>query len=301
MSNLHLVTGYAGVEHVTSNDCGSFNAAMFGNGEFVLERGNQFAANIQSNNKVRVLDGDLLMQGRHIRLQENTYTDLYFDNGTQGFKRVDLIVVRYSKDSESGIEQANLVVIKGTPNENDYNVPDKITGNILNDGALENDTVLYKVKFDGLSIQPLEKVFKTIPSIETFQQELLANIGNTIYPVGAIYLSTTDTSPASLFGGTWERIKDCFLLAAGDTYAAGSTGGEAQHTLTVNEMPAHDHKIWTRYGSGDASAWAYVGTSGKTTAQYPSDGVRRVSVAGVGNSHNNMPPYLAVYIWKRIA
>ena len=79
MSNLHLITGYAGEAHITSADQGSFNAALFGNGEFVLERGNQFAANIITNNQVRVLDGDLLMQGRHIRLEENTYVDLNFD------------------------------------------------------------------------------------------------------------------------------------------------------------------------------------------------------------------------------
>lgn len=161
MANLHLVTGYAGVEHVTSNDQGSFNAAMFGNGEFVLERGNMFSASIQSNNKVRVLDGDLLMQGRHIRLKENTYADLNFDNGTQGYKRLDLIVARYSKSSTTGIEEANLVVIKGVPSETAYNAPEKITGDILSDDALENDTVLYQVPFDGLNIQPLIKVFKT--------------------------------------------------------------------------------------------------------------------------------------------
>ena len=59
------------------------------------------------------------------------------------------------------------------------------------------------------------------------------------YPVGAIYISTISTSPASLFGGTWEQLKDRFLLGAGDTYAAGATGGEAAHALTVNEMPPH--------------------------------------------------------------
>lgn len=172
MSNLHLVTGYAGVEHVTSNDHGSLNAAIMGNGEFVLERGNQFAASIQSNNKVRVLDGDMLMQGRHIRLKENTYVDLNFDNGTQGYKRLDLIVVRYSKSSTTDVEEANLVVIKGTPSETSYNVPDKITGDILNESALENDTVLYRVKFDGLNIQPLEKVFETITTLETLEEDI---------------------------------------------------------------------------------------------------------------------------------
>ena len=64
---------------------------------------------------------------------------------------------------------------------------------------------------------------------------------NAIYPVGSIYMSVNSTSPATLFGGTWERIKDRFLLAAGDAYAAGGTGGEATHTLTEGEMPAHSH------------------------------------------------------------
>ena len=178
MANVNLVTGYCGEEHVTSNDQGSFNAAMFGSGEFVLERGNQFAASIQSNNKVRVLDGDMLMQGRHIRLKENTYVDLNFDNGTQGHKRLDLIVVRYSKSSTTDVEEANLVVIKGTPSETSYNAPEKITGDILTEGALENDTVLYRVKFDGLNIQPLEKVFETVSSPETLQREMFLQIKN---------------------------------------------------------------------------------------------------------------------------
>lgn len=167
MANLHLVTGYAGKEHITSNDQGSFNAAIMGNGEFVLERGRQFEAQVISNNMVRIFDGDLLMQGRHIRLKENTYVDLFFENGTQGYKRTDLIAVRYEKDATTDVENANLVVIKGVPSENSYVMPEKITGDIINDHALQNDTVLYQVKFDGLGIQEPEKVFSTLSTIET--------------------------------------------------------------------------------------------------------------------------------------
>ena len=167
MANLHLVTGYAGKEHITSNDQGSFNAAIMGNGEFVLERGRQFEAQVISNNMVRIFDGDLLMQGRHIRLKENTYVDLFFENGTQGYKRTDLIAVRYEKDAITDVENANLVVIKGVPSEGSYVIPDKITGDIINDHALQNDTVLYQVKFDGLGIQEPEKVFSTLSTIET--------------------------------------------------------------------------------------------------------------------------------------
>lgn len=73
------------------------------------------------------------------------------------------------------------------------------------------------------------------------------------YPIGSIYQSTSSATPGSLFGGTWERIKDVFLLSAGDTYHAGSTGGEATHTLTISEMPAHAHDsrdLGINWGSG---------------------------------------------------
>lgn len=176
MGNLHLVTGYAGEEHITSNDQGSFNAALMGTGEFVLERGRQFAAQVISNNKVRIFDGDLLMQGRHIRLKEETYVDLFFENGMQGYKRTDLIAVRYEKDSITNIESASLVVIKGVPTEDVYVSPEKVTGDIINEHALQNDTLLYKVNFDGLGIQEPERVFSTVPTLETMKKDTIEQI-----------------------------------------------------------------------------------------------------------------------------
>lgn len=132
-----------------------------------------------------------------------------------------------------------------------------------------------------------------------------------VYPVGAIYMSVNSTNPGNLFGGKWEQIKDRFLLAAGDTYAAGSTGGEATHTLTVDEMPSHHHAIGVY-----ASAQSVMGTTlqdaqqGKplcarwqeSSATYSSQNIEQ-HIADTGNSkpHNNMPPYLSVYMWKRTA
>ena len=142
-------------------------------------------------------------------------------------------------------------------------------------------------------------------------------IVNIVYPVGSIYMSVNDTDPSLLFHGTWERIKDRFLLASGDTYSAGSTGGEAQHTLTVGEMPNHSHGVsvrvqghdgWDSYTSlhygvmfqkgQDATGYHgpnYTAHSAVVTAD------ANTYSSGGSKPHNNMPPYMSVYMWKRIA
>lgn len=134
------------------------------------------------------------------------------------------------------------------------------------------------------------------------------------YPVGSIYLSVNDTSPAELFGGTWEQIKDAFLLAAGDTYLAGSTGGEAQHTLTISEMPSHTHleRGGNSYASSNgASLLVDSSKNGKDNGfvfdlhndrrEWVKSKAIETTPTGGSHPHNNMPPYLAVYAWKRIA
>ena len=121
-----------------------------------------------------------------------------------------------------------------------------------------------------------------------------------IYPVGSIYMSANNVSPAAFLGGTWERIENRFLLAAGSSYAAGATGGEAAHTLTLNEMPSHRHSVGAQ--SLDPSAPrhdTYFNSSITNAAANTWYAV--TSYVGGGQAHNNMPPYLAVYIWKRIS
>jgi microcystin-dependent protein len=165
----------------------------------------------------------------------------------------------------------------------------------------------------------------------------ITGIANLIYPVGSIYMSVNSTSPATLFGGTWEMIEGRFLLASGGGYSAGSTGGEAAHTLTIDEMPLHHHSGSTdsggshshSYGSGkyvhlttdgDTGADTYSGNISGSGYKLPrskdsenyshssstaSGGSHTHSFttgsAGSGTSHNNMPPYLVVNIWKRTA
>lgn len=123
-----------------------------------------------------------------------------------------------------------------------------------------------------------------------------ATLEDNKYPVGAIYMSTSSTSPASFFGGTQERIKDRFLLAAGDTYAAGRTGGEATHKLTIDEMPSHTHVLNIGWGDGATDSGA-----GKTKGGNSPQSRWTANYTGGSAAHNNMPPYLSVYMWKRVS
>jgi hypothetical protein len=174
------------------------------------------------------------------------------------------------------------------------------------------------------------------PNITQDIQELerkkvnLSDLINLIYPIGSIYMSANNVSPATFLGGTWEQIKDKFLLCAGSSYSAGSTGGEASHTLTVAETPAHTHTRGTMEITGSIIGGNYAlfgcSTTTESGALYTSGGgytsagtsqggnyknnlhfqasrnwTGATSSVGSGTAHNNMPPYLTVYCWKRTA
>ena len=121
------------------------------------------------------------------------------------------------------------------------------------------------------------------------------------FPIGSIFLSVVSTNPNTLLGyGTWSQLKDRFLLGAGNTYTNGNTGGSATHTLTINEIPSHRHS---------AQGYRVVKSDGGGVAVLPRNVISADAVdtnppilsAGGGQAHNNMPPYLVVYMWKRTA
>ena len=138
----------------------------------------------------------------------------------------------------------------------------------------------------------------------TLNGKTLAQIFDTLYPVGSIYISLNSSSPASIFGGSWEKITDSFLLAAGGKYDVLSTGGEEKHQLTEVEMPSHSHRMFLNGTSVDAPGPAAHLNSNSFTANIKTYRVSNAEFnAEVGGNvaHNNMPPYLAVYMWKRVA
>ena len=130
----------------------------------------------------------------------------------------------------------------------------------------------------------------------------LKEVTDALYPVGAVYLSFAPQSPAERFGGEWEQLRERFLLAASETILPGDTGGEAQHTLTLSELPAHSHKIANVKHEGVSADTLYGNYPVRLVGDKASNwGAQSVNAAGGDAPHNNMPPYVAVYMWRRTA
>lgn len=173
----------------------------------------------------------------------------------------------------------------------------KANGNY--NGRYVTGTWLQTTQVTDLGTKP-EKIAVIDKSGWIYSRALSSLILEAVYPVGSIYMSVNSTSPATLFGGTWQAIKGKFLLGANSsTYKAGRTGGEAAHTLTESEMPNHKHSIWFPNDGGEQSAEIGYPEAGSKNTYYAE--ASKTSGTGGGAAHNNMPPYLAVYIWKRTA
>lgn len=123
------------------------------------------------------------------------------------------------------------------------------------------------------------------------------------FPIGYIYLSTSNVNPGQFFGGTWEPIKDRFLLLAGDTYTGGQTGGEATHKLTTNEMPSHSHGAGKYDGQWMNNAPMSYGTGTQAVIINNENHGYRIATSSTGGNqaHNNMPPYIVVYGWVKVS
>ena len=167
---IHIVTGYAGKEHVTSADAGSMNAGIVGTGRYVMQTAEQFAAEIVSNNLIKVKSGDLMNQGRHMRIDVNDYEEVTIQNGAQSVFRNDLIVARYKKDPSTLIETTEIVVIKGTAGATATD-PTYTSGDILA-GATQDDFPLYRVSLNGLNIEKVTPLFSTVPNLNELNTKI---------------------------------------------------------------------------------------------------------------------------------
>lgn len=275
-------------------------------------------------------DGELL-----IVRDENNPPNLRAGDGTTQIKNLKDIVPGAASTSTAGLMSAsdktkldgiatgaNKTIVDGELSASSTNpVQNKVINAELGKKlSLSGGTMTGALTMKGIKLTSGTDYGATLPSSpvtnQLFFQTAETNfVLDNVYPIGSIYMNVNSTNPGTLFGGTWEQIQGKFLLGMSSSYPAGSQGGEASHTLTTEEMPSHRHNPANQagyYGFITNSQKAFevgdMGVQSGSGRYYPYSttafDISRNSLTGTtggGKSHNNMPPYLSIYIWKRTA
>lgn len=157
---MKIITGKTGTPHITSQQDRDINCAVFGSDSYVMPVGERLKAEQQTSNTIRIRDGLLVMQGCAASIDSGAFDDVQIENGSQGVNRIDLIVARYTQETETGYESVKIQVIKGTPAESPM-PPATQTGEIRK-GVKTVDFVLYEVKLEAITIKTITAKFKTV-------------------------------------------------------------------------------------------------------------------------------------------
>lgn len=237
---MEIITGYVGKAHVKAEQDRDINQGIIGPGSYVLKTGMQLAAEVSSNNEIKIRDGVLMHQGCAASIKKNTYDSLTIINGSQGMKRIDLIIARYEKDQNNGTESLELKVIQGTPAEANAEVPSYTEGDIQA-GDYVADMPLYQVVIDGLNITEVTALFEVIGSNKDLSNKI-ANIpqikaGTIIKTVAGGNNSAsvfTNAEINKMFGvSDATNLNTVAIFTEGDA-AARTSGGHMDGTAYLN-------------------------------------------------------------------
>lgn len=213
MATNYLDTGDTG-RAVSAESDGALFAGIFGAEKYVLENGSQLKAEVQSNNIVKIFDGDAVMYGRHVRIPANDSALVTINNGHSGTNRIDLIVFRYTKDS-AGKETVDLVVIQGEDSTGTATAPTAVDGNILT-GAMQSDFPLYSVELNGINIVKVNPLFNVIGNISKLKEELTELNSNLTETTASL---TKANNALNVIGTQyWSGSKDNYSYSSKETW-----------------------------------------------------------------------------------
>lgn len=175
---MKIITGYKGEAHITSNEIQGENQGIFGTGSYVMNVGNKFSPTLISANELQISDGEGVIQGVHFRVDPGTYDSVTIENGAQGMNRKDLVVCRYTKDAETGVEQTEWVVKKGTATSGTATRPSATSGNIRTGSTLA-EMAMFEIVLSGINVtavNPLFSVLKSMKELLDLENELNTNM-----------------------------------------------------------------------------------------------------------------------------
>ena len=173
---MNIITGYMGEPHVTAQQDRDINSAIFTTGTYILNIGSKMAATIVSANEVTIADGLVIAQGCAAEIARGTSESMSIDNGDQGMLRKDLIVLRYTKEASTGVEDMELAVIKGTPAASNPATPSYTSGSIT-DGDTLVEFPIYTVNLSGITIQ---SVTRNVSILEVPSKSYVDSINTTL-------------------------------------------------------------------------------------------------------------------------
>lgn len=168
---MKIMSGKTGAPHVTSQQFRQLVEGTVGQGSYILNSGENLEAELSSNNLLKIRSGIMSHHGNLSVVDIGTYDEVTIQNGTQGMKRIDLIVNRYTKNDETGIEENEWVVIMGTPDAESPVVPDYTEGNLQN-GDLVDDCPVFEVHLDGINVTEVVSLLSVSPDIPTLNASL---------------------------------------------------------------------------------------------------------------------------------
>ena len=156
---MEIVSGRTGKAHVTSQQFRQIIEGIVGDGSCILPSGENLEPELVSNNSLKIRSGIMCHHGNISSVKIGTYDEIELTNGTQGMKRIDLVVNRYTRNEEDNTEKNEWIVIMGTPAESNPTVPEYTKGN-LQEGDLVDDCPAFEVHFDGINITEVTKVLE---------------------------------------------------------------------------------------------------------------------------------------------
>lgn len=270
--SLHLITGYAGHEHVQSNDEGSFNIAAFGDGNYVLSHGNNFAATLINNNTLQIKDGDLVMQGRHVRLKSNTTEELAIENCTQGMQRNDLLCVHYSREDSTGIESVGFKIIQGLEMPSSPADPEYAKGVITDGDDTECDFPLYRIPIIGMVTQEPVALFTVKEADSSYREsvdKLLTDIVDGTQVVAKANTAVTANTAAKATNADNAKNAEKATVAESATTAgyATSAGSAGKADKADYATSAGSASTATKATSADSATNATNATKADKAAQ----------------------------------
>lgn len=173
---MKIVSGKTGTPHVTSEQFRQIIEGTVGQGSYILTSGENLEPELASNNMLKIRGGMMSHHGNISCVDLNTYDEVTLTNGSQGVKRIDLIVNRYTRNDETGLEKNEWVVIIGTPDASNPKVPQHTIGNLQN-GDLIDDCPVFEVHYDGINVTEVKKLLPVMSNLELLNGKSIIESG----------------------------------------------------------------------------------------------------------------------------